>query len=104
MSRARSVDEYIEMVKQAVFEVDDLRNCLEYYIDEIGHFPVFLESLESGIKALYATMQTGDYIFATGELPFMEMARKFAREIPFMELLEAINATHNKGLDIKEID
>lgn len=53
LRRARSVEEYVAWVGQAVFEVDDLRDCLEYELEDVSKFPVFLDPLEEGIKSVY---------------------------------------------------
>ena len=100
LRRARTVDEYIEWVRQAVFEVGDLRDCLEYEIEDMAKFPVFLDPLEDGIKALFASMGDGTYTFGREDLPFMDLASKYAEEIPFHTLLKQINETHRRGLDL----
>lgn len=100
LQRARSVDEYIEWVRQAVFEVDDLRDCLEYEIEDLATFPAFLDPLEASIKALYAAMNTGNYSFGREDLPFIDLAHQYADAIPFHTLLKQINETHRRGLDV----
>jgi len=100
LQRARSVDEYVEWVRQAVFEVDDLRDCLEYEIEDLTTFPAFLDPLDAGIKALYAAMIAGNYSFGREDLPFIELAHQYADEIPFHTLLKQINETHQHGLDV----
>ncbi|MBV5309011.1 general secretion pathway protein GspF [Chromatium okenii] len=100
LQRARSVDEYVEWVKQAVFEVDDLRDCLEYETENLATFPAFLDPLDAGIKALYAAMTSGNYSFGREDLPFINLAHQYADEIPFHTLLKQINETHQHGLDV----
>ncbi|MBK1693768.1 general secretion pathway protein GspF [Chromatium weissei] len=100
LQRARSVDEYVEWVKQAVFEVDDLRACIEYEIEDLATFPAFLDALDAGIKALYAAMIAGNYSFGREDLPFIELAHQYADAIPFHTLLKQINETHQHGLDV----
>lgn len=100
LRRARSVDEYVDWVRQAVFEVDDLRDCLEYESEDMAAFPAFLDPLEAGIKAIYAAMQDGSYAFGREDLPFMDMADRDAEAIPFHTLLKQINETHRHGLDL----
>ena len=63
LRRARTADEYIEWVKQAVFEVEDLRACLEFEMEEMGRFPVYLDPLEQSITDLYESMKAGEYHF-----------------------------------------
>lgn len=98
--RARSAEEYGEMVKQAVFEVGDLRDCLLYEMEDLQRFPGFLEPLEEGIKALYQSMCDGVYRFGREDLPFMDLALEYAGDIPFLFLLKRINETHRRGIDV----
>jgi hypothetical protein len=100
LRRAKSVDEYVEWVRQAVFEVADLRDCLEYEIEDMARFPAFLDPLQEGIEAIYEDMKEGRYRFGREDLPFMELAAKYAEEIPFHTLLKQINETHRRGLDV----
>jgi hypothetical protein len=98
--RARSPEEYGEMVKQAVYEVEELRDCLEYEMEEMQKFPAFLDPLEDGIKEIYKAMCDGNYFFGREDLMFMEIAMLNAERIPFMFLLKRINETHRRGIDV----
>jgi hypothetical protein len=100
LRRAKTADEYIEWVKQAVFEVGDLRACLEYEMEEMGSFPGFLDPLEQGIKELFESMQEGKYQFGREDLPFMGLVHNHGDEIPFATLLKQINETHRKGMEV----
>lgn len=100
LRRARTVDEYVEWVRQAVFEVDDLRACLEFDLEDMRRFPDFLDPLDEGIKGLYQSMLDGTYAFGREDLPFMDLAAQFAEEIPFHTMLKQINETHRRGLDV----
>ncbi len=105
VQRARTAEEYAEWVKQARFEVQDLKACLLYDMEEeMARFPVFLEPLEEGVEAIYNAMCRGEYCFGREDLPFMEVADQFASEIPFHVLLKQINETHRRGLDVGEDD
>jgi hypothetical protein len=100
LRRAKSVDEYVEWVRQAVFEVADLRDCLEFEMEDLARFPAFLDPPQEGIQALYDAMKDGSYAFGREDLPFMDLAGKYAEEIPFHTLLKQINETHRRGLDV----
>jgi hypothetical protein len=100
LQRARSAEEYVEWVKQAVFEVDDLRDCYDFQMDEMGRYPSFLEPLEQSIKALQQSMIDGEYHFGREDLPFMDQVNRHGDEIPFAILLRQINETHRKGIDV----
>lgn len=104
LRRARSVEEYVEWVSQVAFEVDGLRDCLEYEIEDMSRFPVFLDPLEEGVKAVYESMKAGTYSFAREDLPFMDLAARYAEAIPFHTLLKQINQTHRRGLDVEGED
>jgi hypothetical protein len=101
LTRARTVEEYVEMVKNAVFEVEDLKECLLYEMEDMQRFPAFLEPLEEGIKQVYQQMKEGSYHFGREDLPFMELAMLHSDQIPFHTLLKQINETHRKGLDVE---
>jgi hypothetical protein len=100
LRRAKTIDEYVEWVRQAVFEVDDLRNCLEFELEDLNRFPAYLDPLDEGIKGLYASMKEGTYSFGREDLPFMDLAEKYADDIPFLTLLKQINETHRRGLEV----
>ncbi|MCB1869110.1 MAG: general secretion pathway protein GspF [Gammaproteobacteria bacterium] len=105
LQRARSAEEYADWVKQARFEVQDLRNCLLYDMEDIGErgvFPAFLDLLEQGVSQVYEAMCNGEYSFGREDLPFSEVAEANADQIPFVILLRQINETHRKGLDVGE--
>ena len=105
LQRARTAEEYVEWVKQAKFEVGDLKECLLYDMEEVGEmgrFPAFLEPLREGIEAVYRAMSDGDYAFSREDLPFMDIAETNSEQIPFFVLLKQINETHRKGLDTGE--
>ena len=102
MHRAKTVDEYVEWIQQAIFEVQDLKDCLEYYLDEQGKYPAFLAPLEAGVQSLFDGMKQGTYAWGGEDLPFLALAKKHANDIPFVYLLERINETHRKGLDVEQ--
>lgn len=101
LRRARSVDEYVEWMRQLVFEVGDLRNCLEYEIEDMSKFPAFLDPLEAAINTVYESMTAGTYEFGREDLPITGLAAKFSDEIPLHTLLKQINETHRRGLDVE---
>ena len=61
----------------------------------------FIGPLEKSLKDLYQSMKDGNYEFATGDLPFMEIVEKYHdAQLPFKFLLKRINETHMKGLEV----
>jgi hypothetical protein len=99
--RAHSTEEYIDMVKQAIDEVFDLRQAIEFDEEFISDGRSLVDDLEKQLKALYESMKDGSYKFATGDLPYVAMLERHRESlIPFKYLLKRINETHNKGLEI----
>ena len=102
LRRARSAEEYAEWVKQAMFEVGDLKDCLLYEFEDMQRFPAYIEPLEDGIKQVYDAMVAGSYQFGREDLMFMETLRLCEDQIPFHTLLKQINETHRRGLDVPD--
>ncbi|MEN8213957.1 MAG: hypothetical protein ABFR19_06305 [Pseudomonadota bacterium] len=102
LRRAKSVEEYVEWIKNARFEVQDLRECLLFEADDMPRFPVYLEPLEQGIEKLYQDMCDGVYHFGREDLPYMEWVHQYGDQIPFHLLLKQINETHRKGLEVDD--
>lgn len=104
LHRARSAEEYAEWVKQAMFEVGDLKNCLLYEMEELQQFPAYIEPLEEGVRQVHDAMVAGTYRFGREDLAYMDVLRLHEDQVPFHTLLKQINETHRKGLDVPEQD
>ena len=103
IKKPKTVDEYVELVNQAVYEVEELRMAMEYDEDSLGAAASFLDELEEGVRRLKQQMQEGSYRWASGDLPFMVIVEKVDdRLLPFKDLLRLINHTHNTGLEVDE--
>ncbi|GMQ96522.1 MAG: hypothetical protein BMS9Abin15_0194 [Gammaproteobacteria bacterium] len=103
MERARNVEEYVDLVDQALFELDDLRMAAEYDQDSMGMSIDFLDTLEQQVKVLRSGMEEGSYKFEDKDLPFMDVIKDIDdRLLPFKQLFRMINETHKYGLDVGE--
>ena len=101
--RARTAEEYIDLVKQVIFELEDLQAASAYDIDELAGENTLVEMLLQEMRELYSTMQKGDYLFGRQDLPFMRLLRNASEsELPFLKLFYKINRTHTQGLDVPE--
>lgn len=99
--RARSSDEYVAMIEQALDDVWDLHQSIEYDEEFMADAREFIGPLEKSLKGLYQSMKDGSYQFATGDLPFMEIVEHYHdAQLPFKYLLKRINETHMKGLEV----
>lgn len=101
MKNAKNLNELIDLVHEAVYEVDELRACLEHDDDEASTYTPFLDQLDTMLRELHESMQSGKYPGAGQgtDLPFMPLFKQYTRHIPFRELLRAINATHREGYE-----
>ena len=100
MIRAKTLDEYTDWVKQAVYEVEELRASIEFDEEFMGDALVFLDPLENEIKKLYQRIMDGNYEFSDEPLKFMPIVEQNDPTLlPFKPLLIRINATHTHGLD-----
>ncbi|MDA8382663.1 MAG: hypothetical protein M0037_06300 [Betaproteobacteria bacterium] len=101
MQAITSFDEYQDLVHQAVYEVDELRACIEDDLEEMERYMPFIDQMDAQLRALYADMVEGRYLFADADLPFMTLVKSHGQHIPFRRLLETINTVHRKGLSAR---
>ncbi len=101
MIRDKSLDEYIEWVKQALFEDEDMRASVEFDEEFMGDTLIFVDPLEGEIKKLYNDLINDRYEFSSESLSFMQIVEKNDLTLlSFKFLLQRINETHTKGLDV----
>ena len=103
LGRPRTPEEYVDLVDQALFEIEDLRLAAEYDMDSMGAATEFLEQLERDIGKLRESMADGSYRFGKENLPYVTVVEHQDESIlPFKRLLLKINETHIKGLDVED--
>lgn len=100
LGRPKTAEEYVDLVDQALFEIEDLRAAAEYDTDSLGAATEFLIELERDVRALRESMADGSYLFGKEDLRFVKVVSKQdERILPFKQLLLKINETHRYGLD-----
>lgn len=101
MKKAQDLNQLTDLVHEAVYEVDELRACLEHDDEEASIYTPFLDDLDKMLRDLHESMASGKYAgVGSGEdLAFMPLFKKHERNIPFRELLRTINATHREGYE-----
>ena len=103
LGRPKTPEEYVDLVDQAIFEIEDLRLAAEYDMDSMGGASEFLEQLERDVRKLRESMADGSYLFGKENLPYVKVVEhQDERILPFKSLLLKINETHIKGLDVEE--
>lgn len=103
LGRPKTPEQYVDLVEQALFEIEDLRLAAEYDMDSMGAATEFLADLEHDVRKLRQAMANGSYRFGKENLPFVNVVQnQDERILPFKQLLLKINETHIKGLDVDE--
>lgn len=102
--RAKTVEEYVRMVDQAIIEIDEFIACLEFDMEDPGDQLKVLNPLLESVRDIRKGMADGSYEFANKDLAFMEVANRLSTQLPFTPLLVAINHTHRQGLNIESDD
>lgn len=87
------------MVSEALGEIQDLKDAIEFDEDEMSSAARFVDRLDAEVRKLRDRIADGRYQFENRDLPFMSIiADESAHFLPFKELLETINRTHREGL------
>lgn len=100
MLRARSMQEYRNLIEQALYDAQELRASIEFDEEFMGDALVFLDPLEASIRELHRDVTDGSYEFSNQNLPFMTIVYETPGSLlPFKQLLIRINDTHTRGLE-----
>lgn len=103
IKRPSTPEAYVDLIKQAMFEVEELRAAIEYDMEGMQDSVAFIDDLQTAIKRVYDSMVDGSYYFQDKDLAFMEIVRQHGTfSLPFRDLLNLINDTHRKGLEVEE--
>jgi hypothetical protein len=101
MSRPGTAEEYAALVKQAIFELQDIVEAASFDIDEIDPNLDFVQVLLRELQGMRAAMRDGSYQFGRQDLPMMRIVKQHSdQDLPCIRLLYDINETHRRGLDI----
>lgn len=99
--RASTAEEYVELVDQVIFDLEELMASTAYDIDEIDSSPAYLGILLKEVRELRESMVAGSYLFGREDLPFMRLVKRGnEKTLPFIRLFYRINQTHKHGLEI----
>lgn len=94
---ASSHEEYLQWIQQAMTEVDDLRDAIQFAQENLGE-ETFLDVLQRELEQLAADLQSGNYQHQDSDLALADIVQQTpASLLPFRQLLLNINATHRSG-------
>ena len=103
MLRARSLDEYKSLVKDVLYEIDEIKAAFEFDGVEMDDAQRISEQLQPGLTTLLASLEDDSYQFGTDTLGFMQNVANVPQiVIPYKPLLSRIIDTHNRGLEEDE--
>lgn len=100
MKRPATVEEYVALIKDALYEVEEMRAAIEFDEEFMNDASRYIDDLENGLNEILQSMKDGSYCWRTGDLKFMDYVRDLdERVLPFRSLLIRINDTHKNGLE-----
>jgi hypothetical protein len=103
VKRPATMEEYLELVKSALFDVEELRMSVEYDMEFMEGALSFVEPLEKDLRDLQSAITDGSYEFSDTDLPFMSIVESQQSVLlPLKPVLRRINETHRKGLQAEE--
>ena len=102
VKRPASMEEYLEMIKSTLFDLEELRMSVEYDEEFMEGTLPFIDPLEKGLSDLLNSIADGSYEFADTDLPFMPIVESpQSAMLPLKPVLRQINETHRKGLQVE---
>lgn len=103
--RARSRDELIDLINQALDAVEDLRAAIEYDEEYVDDNSLIVEPLSNGLADVLIAIRNGEYQPGHGDwFDFLEGVRDMDhRALPFWPLLRRIIDTHENGYHADEL-
>lgn len=97
--RARNLSELVEIINQALDEVEDLRAAIEFDEEFRGESSIIVEPVSAGLSRLLSAINEDRYSIGEGDwMEFLEPLRdRDHRAVPFWPLLQLIIDTHDAG-------
>nr|VFJ62119.1 MAG: hypothetical protein BECKDK2373B_GA0170837_11077 [Candidatus Kentron sp. DK]VFJ64671.1 MAG: hypothetical protein BECKDK2373C_GA0170839_11206 [Candidatus Kentron sp. DK] len=96
-----SVKEFIDLVDEALFEIDELQASMSYDDEDItDDFSSFVQPLRSSVQNLRQQLASGAHEFTDQDLGFMTVVATVPSHLlPFCDLLSFLNRIHREGLE-----
>ncbi len=99
MKRPRSVEEYRELIKSVLFDLEELRMSAEYDSEGFESLPTFVGPLEQELIALRQQLEQDELPQGNEDLAMMQIVNNLPdHALPFKGSLRLINETYRQGL------
>lgn len=105
MYETNTPEDYMRLLEQTIYEIDDLVRCAEEEGDvdvELTSQMATMRAIRAGLTQLAGQLASGEHEFGKGkELSFMEKVREL-RYLPFRPMFDALNGAYRKGFEPEE--
>ncbi len=92
MYSARNIPELLELVDEAIFELEEMAFCMDEEMeDELADLVPHCRQMADYLKSLRQDIGNGTHRFAEKELEYVPLVRRLRQVLPFHALLEDIN-------------
>ncbi len=98
-TRARSQEELLYLINQALDDMFDLRAAIDYDEESMDNLPAIIEPLERGLRHMLDAIKASEYQPGEGDyIDFMHVLKNTdQRAIPTWPTLKLILDTHTEG-------
>jgi hypothetical protein len=98
-TRARSEQELIYLINQALDDIFDLRAAIEYDEESMDNLPAIIDPLNDGLSRMLNAIKSGEYQPGAGNhIDFLHILKHTdQRAIPTWPTLKLILDTHTEG-------
>lgn len=98
MRKPETVDDYIELIDQAIFEMGELIACAADEGEGESEFVFAMSALQeigNGLKALHAEIMRNEHTVGGGkDLPFMPVVQRERTRIPVAPVIDTVNLAY----------
>ena len=95
MYSATTISEYLALLDEAIFELEEMAYCVgEEPDDELVDLAPHCQQIADYIKSLKQDVSQGNHKFDDKELEYVPLVRRLKNVLPFYGLLNDINRIH----------
>ncbi len=95
MYHPNTIPEYLKLIDEAVFELEEMAFCVnEEPDDELVDLGPHCQQIADYLKSMKQNLNQGTHTFSDRELEYVPLIRRLKNVLPFYELLNDINRIH----------